>query len=94
VEEDPLTENYQYYECNISDHIKLDFTKGKNYNEDVVNEWYHTYLNLNDKLRKEWLRLIEMIICLEITYGRYLKDSAAMFQEADEMNIELNLMKN
>jgi hypothetical protein len=25
-----------------------------------------------------------MIICFEITYGRYLKDSAAMFKETDE----------
>jgi hypothetical protein len=25
-----------------------------------------------------------MIICFEITYGRYLKDSTAMFKEADE----------
>jgi hypothetical protein len=27
-----------------------------------------------------------MIICFEITYGRYLKDSALMFKEADEKN--------
>jgi hypothetical protein len=27
-----------------------------------------------------------MIICFEITYGRYLKDSATMFKEADEKN--------
>jgi hypothetical protein len=27
-----------------------------------------------------------MIICFEITYGRYLKDSAVMFKEADEKN--------
>jgi hypothetical protein len=25
-----------------------------------------------------------MIICFEITYGRYLSDSAAMFKETDE----------
>jgi hypothetical protein len=62
----PLTENYQYYECNINDHIKLDFTKGKEYNDNVVNEWYHTYPNINDKLRKEWLRLGQMIICLSL----------------------------
>jgi hypothetical protein len=84
IEKNPLTENYQYYECDIDKHIKLDFTKGKNYNEEAVAEWYHTYPIINDKLRKEWLRLAQMIICFEITYGRYLKDSAAMFKEADE----------
>jgi hypothetical protein len=86
VEKSPLMNNYQYYDCEIDKHIQLDFTKGRDYNENVVNEWYHTYPNLNDKLRKEWLRLVQMIICFEITFGRYLKDSALMFKEADEKN--------
>jgi hypothetical protein len=74
VEKSPLTENYQYYECDIDKHIMLDFTKGKDYNENVVSEWYHTYPSVNDKLRKDWFRLIEMTLCFEITYRRYLKD--------------------
>jgi hypothetical protein len=68
VEKSPLTDNYQYYECNINDHIKLDFTKGKNYNEEAVTAWYHTYPSVSEKQRTEWFRLIEMIICFEITY--------------------------
>jgi hypothetical protein len=71
VEKNPLTDNYQYYECNIDKHIKLDFTKRKEYNDNVVNDWYHTYPIINEKLKKEWLRLDQMIICFEITYGRY-----------------------
>jgi hypothetical protein len=31
-------------------------------------------------------RVMSMVICFEISYGRYLKDSAAMFKEADENN--------
>jgi hypothetical protein len=39
VEKNSLTENYQYYECDIDKHINLDFTKGKDYNEDVLEKW-------------------------------------------------------
>jgi hypothetical protein len=49
-----------------------------------VNVWYKTYSSVSDKQRCEWFRLIAMIIYFEITYGRYLEDSMAMFREADE----------
>jgi hypothetical protein len=49
-----------------------------------VNDWYKTYPSFNVKQRSEGSRLITMIICFEISYGKYLNDSAAMFKEADE----------
>jgi hypothetical protein len=64
-----LTNNYQYFECVIDKHIKLDFTKGKEYIENVVSVWYQTYPSLSEKQRTEWYRLIAIIICLKITYG-------------------------
>jgi hypothetical protein len=68
----PLTKNYQYYEGKIDKRIGLDFTKGKEYNVDAVNNWYKM-LPFNQKLKIEWGRVISMVICFEITYGRYLK---------------------
>jgi hypothetical protein len=53
-----LTNNYQYYECNIDNHIKLDFTKGKNYNEDVVGKWYHTYSFVSRLLMEDTLKIL------------------------------------
>jgi hypothetical protein len=53
VEKSPLTNNYQYYESEIDKHTELDFTKGKNFNDNVVNDWYHTYPLISDKLRTE-----------------------------------------
>jgi hypothetical protein len=84
VEKSQVTKNYQYSESVIDKHIKLEFTKGREYNENIVNVWYKTYPSVSEKQRSEWFRLIAMIIRFEITYGRYLKDSAAMFGEADE----------
>jgi hypothetical protein len=37
VEMSPLTKNYQYYESKIDKCIKLDFTKGKEYNVHTLN---------------------------------------------------------
>jgi hypothetical protein len=37
VKKSPLTNNYQYYESRIDRSIGLDFTKGRYYNENVVN---------------------------------------------------------
>jgi hypothetical protein len=48
-----------------------------------VNNLYKQ-LPSNPKLKIEWGRLIAMIICFEITYGRYLNDTGEMFKEADE----------
>jgi hypothetical protein len=45
--------NYQYYECDIDKHIMLDFTTGREYNENVVTDWYHTYPLISEKLRSE-----------------------------------------
>jgi hypothetical protein len=49
----------------------------------VVNNWYKQ-LQTNPKVKIECSRLIMMIICLEISYERYLKGSAKMFREAAE----------
>jgi hypothetical protein len=45
---------------------------------------YYTYPSISEMLRIEWYRLIAMIICFEILYGRYLNDTGEMFKEADE----------
>jgi hypothetical protein len=79
----PITNNYQYYEGKVDERSGLDFTKGREYNEDAVNNWYQM-LQMNQKLKIEWGRVMSMIQCFEITYGRYLNDTAAMFKEADE----------
>jgi hypothetical protein len=79
----PLTKNYQYYESGIDKLIGLDFTKGREYNVDVVNNWYKQ-LPTNSKLKTEWGKIITMVMCFEISYERYLKDSPPMFKEADE----------
>jgi hypothetical protein len=84
VEKSPLTNNYQYYECVKDKHFKLDFTNGREYNENIVNIWYKTYSSVSEKQRSDFFRLIAMIICFEITYGRYVKDSGVMFREAYE----------
>jgi hypothetical protein len=57
IKKSPLTDNYQYYECDIDKQIQLDFTKGKNYNEEVLSNWYHTYTFLSEKLKK---RMVEI----------------------------------
>jgi hypothetical protein len=49
VEKSPLINNYQYYESEIDNHIKLDFTKGEEYNENVESEWYKTYPSVSEK---------------------------------------------
>jgi hypothetical protein len=41
-------------------------------------------LPTNPKLKIEWGRVMSVVMCFEISYGRYLKDSAVMFKEADE----------
>jgi hypothetical protein len=61
VEKSQLTNNYQYYECEIDKHIKLDFTKGKQHNETVMEDWNHTYPSVSEKIRTEWYRLMVMI---------------------------------
>jgi hypothetical protein len=48
-----LTKNYQYYESAIDKHIKLDFSKGREYNENVVDKLYKTYPSVSDKQRRE-----------------------------------------
>jgi hypothetical protein len=53
IEKSPLTDNYQYYEFHIDKHIQLDFTKGRNYNEKVVSDWYHSYTFLSERLKKK-----------------------------------------
>jgi hypothetical protein len=83
IEMSPLTKNYQYYEGKVDKRIGLDFTKGREFNENVVNNWYKM-LQMNEKLKLEWGRLVTMIICLEISYGRYLSDTGEIFKEADE----------
>jgi hypothetical protein len=84
MEKSPLTDNYQHYESAIDKHIELDFTKGKEYNEEVVGKWYKTYSSISEKQRSECSRLILMIVSLDVTYGRNLNDTAKMFMEADE----------
>jgi hypothetical protein len=79
----PITKNYQYYESKVDERSRLDFTKGREYNEDAVNNWYKM-LQMNEKLKIEWGRVMSMIQYFKITYGRYLKDSAVMFKEVDE----------
>jgi hypothetical protein len=54
------------------------------YFEKVIGKLYKTYFSINEKQRTEWSRFILMIICFEITYGRYLNDTAKMFREAEE----------
>jgi hypothetical protein len=83
IEMSPLTKNYQYYECKIDKRIGLDFTNGKKFNENAVDNWYRQ-LPTNPKLKIEWGRVMTIVIYFEITYGRYLKDSTAMFKVADE----------
>jgi hypothetical protein len=41
-------------------------------------------LPMNPKLKIEWGRIMSMIHCFEITYGRYLNDTGEIFEEADE----------
>jgi predicted MPP superfamily phosphohydrolase len=82
VEKSSLIKNYQYYEGNINKNIVLDFTKGREYNEEGIKKWYKTYPSVNEKQRTEWNRLVLMIIYFEITCGRY--DTAKKFKEADE----------
>jgi hypothetical protein len=36
VEKNPLTNDHQYYESAVDKHIELDFTKGREYNKEVV----------------------------------------------------------
>jgi hypothetical protein len=50
-----------------------------------VNKWYKI-LPMNEKLKVEWGRIMSMIQCFEITYGRYLNDTGEMFKEANENN--------
>jgi hypothetical protein len=83
IEMSPLTNNYQYYEGGIDKRIRLDFTKGREFNVATVNNWYKM-LPSNQKLKIEWGRVMLMVMCFEISYGRYLKDSTAMFKEADK----------
>jgi hypothetical protein len=83
IEMSLLTKNYQYYESKIDKRIGLDFTKGREYNEDAVNNWYQM-LPMKEKLRIEWIRIMSMIQCFEITYVRYSNDTVEMFREADD----------
>jgi hypothetical protein len=75
IEKSPFTKNYQYYESEIDNHIKLDFTKGREYNENVVSDYYHIYFSVSKKQRSERYRLIAMIICfprfIPMTIRRY-----------------------
>jgi hypothetical protein len=72
IEMSPLTKNYQYYESKIDKRIGLNLTKGREYNTDGVNNCYKM-IPSNPKLKIEWGRVMSMIQCFEITYGRYLK---------------------
>jgi hypothetical protein len=74
---------YFFYEIELDEHIGFDLTKGREYNENVVNNWYKQLL-MNPKLKIEWDRIMSMIQCFEITYGRYLSDTGEMFKEADK----------
>jgi hypothetical protein len=49
VEKTQLSYNYQYYECVVDNNIKLDFTKGREHNENVVSDYYHTYSSVSEK---------------------------------------------
>jgi hypothetical protein len=58
IEKSLLTNNYQYYESKIDKCIGLYFTKEKEYNEEVVNNWCRQ-LQTNAKLKVEWGGLIK-----------------------------------
>jgi hypothetical protein len=58
--------------------------EGREYNEEVAEKWYKTYRSISEKQRSEWSRLILMIMCFEITYGKFLNDTVNMFKEGDE----------
>jgi hypothetical protein len=83
IEISPITNNYQYYERKVDKRIGLDFTKGREFNVDTVNNWYKM-LPSNPKLKIEWGRVMSMVTCFDISYGRYLNDTGEMFKEADE----------
>jgi hypothetical protein len=84
VEKSVFTNDYQYYESGIDKHIELDFNKEKEYNENVVEKSNKTYTSVSEKRKNQWFRLMLMILCFEITYGRYLNDISKIFMEADE----------
>jgi hypothetical protein len=65
TEMNPLTNNYQYYEGKVDERIGFDLTKGREYNENAVNNWYKM-LPTNPKLKIEWGRVMPMIICFRL----------------------------
>jgi hypothetical protein len=52
LEMNPITKNYRFYESKLDEHIGFDLIKGREYNEDAVNNWYQM-LPMNPKLKIE-----------------------------------------
>jgi hypothetical protein len=86
VKHNPINERDKFYSNLTDKRMKVNFAKGKEYNEDLVNKRFQSFLNNDYKQKNELARLIKMITLLELFYGRYLSDTRIMFEEADNNN--------
>jgi Asp-tRNA(Asn)/Glu-tRNA(Gln) amidotransferase C subunit len=81
------------YEKNIHEtdiNLKLDFTRGKKYNEKLVVDWFNKIDNPTSSNTEQKNDIIDMLSFFEFSYGRYLSDVSKLFEQMDEVSEKQN----
>jgi hypothetical protein len=71
---------------NIPIDMKLDFTKGKQYNITQIDNWFNTITNPSELDTNLKNNIFSMLGSFEYSYGKYLSDVADIFKRYDESN--------
>jgi hypothetical protein len=65
--------------------LKLDFTRGKKYNEKLVNDRFNKIDNPTSLYTEQKNDIIVLLSFFDYSYGKYLSDISELFEQMDEL---------
>jgi hypothetical protein len=69
----------------IDINLKLDFTKAKQHNSDQISDWFNKIDNQTSLHTEQKNDIIDLLSFFEYSYGIYLSDTSALFEQIDEL---------
>jgi hypothetical protein len=72
-----INDKYERENHEIDINLKLDFTRGKKYNEKLMND---NPISLNTEQKND---IIDLLSFFEFSYGRYFSDTSELFEQVD-----------